>query len=207
MRQSLLQAQFRRVGASTRLKRSRARNGQSLVEMALSMVFLVFLFQGVFDLGRVYFALVMLNNTASEGSHWAANYPGCIGANNGANSTGGYPWCYYNNSVVGRLINEEQTLDQNNFTKVCTTTLDASGSSNNTTPTNNNTVTVTVTYQHTFVTPFVIMLNGGNSTLNLTASEQEVIRGDWSDKPAIAAKPPSGSITYQGGVNPSPVCP
>ena len=190
-----------RTGAlSTRQKRGRLQSGQSLVEWAISLVILIMLFSGVVDLGRAYFTLVMLNNAVSEGAHWAALYPACI--NSASNSTGGYNQCKGSNSIVGRIINEEQTLDRSNFKSVCWSTKDTStppvsGTFSNT---NNNTVTLSVTYQATFFTPIITTLFG--STVNLTTEVKEVIRGGLS----VSNLPTTPVITspdtqYQGGVS------
>ncbi|MHB8626572.1 MAG: TadE/TadG family type IV pilus assembly protein [Aggregatilineales bacterium] len=188
-----------RTGAlSTRQKRSKLRSGQSLVEWAISLVVLIMLFSGVVDLGRAYFTLVMLNNAISEGAHWAALYPACI--NSASNSTGGYSQCKGSNSIVGRILNEEQTLDRNSFKFVCWSTLDASGVTGQFYNTNNNTVTLSVTYQATFFTPIITTLFG--STVNLTTEVKEVIRGGLS----LTNLPTTPVITspgaqYQGGVS------
>src|SRR5690348_16591154 len=105
MRQSIVRILLPHMALS-RERRSKLRRGQSLVEMALSMVVLIFLFQGVFDLGRAYYALVMLNNAISEGAHWGANYPVCIATAYSTNGTYyGSNGCKGNNSIVGRVVN------------------------------------------------------------------------------------------------------
>lgn len=181
--------------------RSKLRSGQSLVEMALSMTVLIFLFQGVWDLGRAYYALVMLNNAVSEGAHWAAQYPACI---NGAyDSTGSadslvYPQCDGSNSIVGRIVNEEQTLDQSKFTHVCWSTLNTLGTSGGFGNTNGNTVTISATYNATFVTPLLSGLFG--SSVPLTAEVREVIRGGSTSSTDLPSSPVYNGTSYQGGV-------
>ena len=176
-----------------------------MVEMALSMVVLTFLFQGVFDLGRAYYVLVMLNNAVSEGAHWAAVYPTCIAYASDSNAhteeNSSFPQqCDGNNSIVGRIVNEEQTLNQNAFKKVCWSTYDGQtpphfGGFGNTA---NNTVAIQVVYQYTFVTPIIAALFG--NTISLSAEVKEVIRGGINDLPQT---PVYTGASYQGDVHPT----
>lgn len=181
---------------------NRRRRGQSTVEMALSMVVLTFLFQGVFDLGRAYYALVMLNNAVSEGAHWAASFPICL--NSAADSTAFHDnlqptqQCDGNNSIVGRIVNEEKTLDQSAFQQVCWSTADASSAVDNLYNTSQNTVALQVVYKFTFVTPVIQGLFG--NTIPLSAEVKEVIRGKTSDLPQTPVYSGAG---YQGGVQSS----
>jgi hypothetical protein len=60
------------------LKRiERAESGQSLVEMAVSMVILVMLLSGVLDLGRLYFTYVALEDAVGEAALYLAIHPNC----------------------------------------------------------------------------------------------------------------------------------
>jgi len=51
--------------------------GQSLVEVAISMVFFFFFLLGVLDLGRVYFIYVALEDSAGEAANFLALNPNC----------------------------------------------------------------------------------------------------------------------------------
>jgi Flp pilus assembly protein TadG len=197
VKQSILHIRLARTGSS-REKRSKLRRGQSLVEMAISMVVLILLFSGVFDLGRVYFALVMLNNAVSEGAHWAANFPLCLPANT-SNSTGGFPACQNSNSIVGRIVNEENSLDRTAFKYVCWTTQEPGQLANpaNVAPGSQNTVTLWVKYREPFTTPVITGLFG--SYIDLTATVQEVIRG--SGFPTNSPQSPTFGNEYQGSVS------
>lgn len=183
-------------------KRAKARRGQSLVEWAISMPILFLLFSGVFDLGRAYFATVMLNNAVSEGAHWAALYPICLAS--ASDSTSGNTACWNNNSIVGRIINEDSTLDPATFTKICWLT-QVPGSATSTTNfsnTNDNTVTLWVQRKVSFVTPIISAMFG--SSILLTSQVQEVIRGAATDTPSntVYPTPPStNTAQYQGGVD------
>ena len=55
--------------------RCRGDRGQSLLEFALAMPFLMILMLGVVDFGRVYFAYVSVTNGARTGADFAADSP------------------------------------------------------------------------------------------------------------------------------------
>jgi Flp pilus assembly protein TadG len=174
-----------RVAAQKR--RSRLQRGQSLVELAISSVVLLMLLSGAFDFGQAYFSFVLLNNAVSEGARWAAAYSLCAQTANDQTATGGAANCQGSNSVVERVINEDETLDQTRFIKVCATELDASSTVNYWTEnTNNNIVTLSVTYNIQFITPVISGLFG--SSIPVTSSVQEVIRGNGAPlyTPAVA---------------------
>jgi hypothetical protein len=49
--------------------------GQSMVEFALLLPFLVLLIVGIFDLGRVFFSLITITNAAREGARYGTLHP------------------------------------------------------------------------------------------------------------------------------------
>jgi Flp pilus assembly protein TadG len=51
---------------------SKAEQGQSLVELAISILFLFFLVAGVVDLGRAFFTYIALRDAAQEGAAYAS---------------------------------------------------------------------------------------------------------------------------------------
>lgn len=53
----------------------RTEQGQSLVEMAISLVFLLILLSGIIDLGRIFFTYIALRDAAQEGASYAAICP------------------------------------------------------------------------------------------------------------------------------------
>src|SRR3972149_7691537 len=65
-----------------RLRRS-GETGQSLVEFALMLPFLLLMLMGTLDVGRLYFAYVAIQNAAGEGALYAAIHPNCIHASDG----------------------------------------------------------------------------------------------------------------------------
>lgn len=56
-------------------KPTRAERGQSLMEMAVSVVVIVILLAGIVDLGRAIFTFISLRDAAQEGLTYAAIYP------------------------------------------------------------------------------------------------------------------------------------
>src|SRR5689334_11347979 len=119
--------------ATLQKTRRRGARGQSLVETAISLSVLLLVFSGAVDLGRAFYAWVQLNNAVSEGAHWAATYPGCIGtgsasyaANYNNNPNVGVPTaCRNSNSIGERILNEEGTLNRNDIVCVLATPNDA----------------------------------------------------------------------------------
>lgn len=57
--------------------------GQSLVEFAIILPILLLLLLAAFDVGRMYFAFVAIQNAAGEGALYAAINPKCITAADG----------------------------------------------------------------------------------------------------------------------------
>jgi hypothetical protein len=50
-------------------------HGQSMVEFALLLPFLILLIVGVFDLGRAFFSLITITNAAREGARYGTMHP------------------------------------------------------------------------------------------------------------------------------------
>jgi Flp pilus assembly protein TadG len=185
----------------------RGARGQSLVETALSLTILLLVFSGAVDLGRAFFAWVQLNNAATEGAHWAATYPGCIGtgatsdpannsyANNFKNNpTVGVPTeCRYSNSIGERILNEDSTLNRNDIKCVLAYPVGKSVYD----ATTGDTIQVKVKVGVTMITPLIRAMVGDK--LYLYAQAQEVVRA------APGALPSSAPITLtdQGGLSPT----
>lgn len=53
----------------------RAGRGQSLVELALALPFLLLLLLGTIDIGRAFFDYIQLRNAAYEGARYGARFP------------------------------------------------------------------------------------------------------------------------------------
>lgn len=58
--------------------------GQSLVELAIGMVVLMFIIAGLIDLGRAYYIYVALEDSAGEGATYLSINPKCRTAADGA---------------------------------------------------------------------------------------------------------------------------
>lgn len=56
-------------------KVNRSEQGQSLVELAVSFMLIVFILAGAVDLGRAYFAVIALRDAAQEGVIYASLHP------------------------------------------------------------------------------------------------------------------------------------
>lgn len=56
----------------TQTKHQRSERGQSMVELAMSLVFLLVLLAGVVDLGRAFFAYMIIRDAAQEGAVYGA---------------------------------------------------------------------------------------------------------------------------------------
>ncbi len=58
-----------------RKQKRKQQRGQSMVEIAFLLPILLILLSGLIDFGRVYYALVALNDSAEEGATYAALWP------------------------------------------------------------------------------------------------------------------------------------
>jgi hypothetical protein len=54
---------------------SKSQRGQSLVELAISLIILLFLLAGVIDLGRAFFTFMSMRDAAQEGAAYGALFP------------------------------------------------------------------------------------------------------------------------------------
>ncbi len=159
-------------------------SGQSLLEVALSMVILVMLFSAIVDFGRAFFTVVALNNMISEGAHWAAAYPQCIAtAANATNAPQVDPKCRGTNSIIGRMLNENQDIDPAMITAltIAPTTAQAG-----------ETLTISIAYQLPTITPIVRSLFG--NSLTLTSEAKEVVRGSGTPDYAGTGMTNNGSV-------------
>jgi len=113
--------------------------GQSLVEFALALPLLVLLLMGLLDFGRAYFIIVMLNDAAAEGAIYAGSNPSDV---NGIR-----------NRVVESAADVLIQITPQDVTVVHSGI--APGAS----------ITVTATFEFTFLTPFISNLFGNSLTL------------------------------------------
>jgi Flp pilus assembly protein TadG len=120
--------------------------GQSMTELAISMVFLLILLAGVVDIGRALFAFVALRDAAEEGAIYGSIYP------------------YDTPGIIDRVrhaswgpVNLANTSDV--FVTVTTVGAACEG----------NIVRVNVTHQLPIVTPFMGSILG-SQTININAT-------------------------------------
>jgi Flp pilus assembly protein TadG len=57
------------------ITRNKDQQGQSLVELAITMPILILVLMGILDLGRAYWTYITLSDAAAEGAAYAALYP------------------------------------------------------------------------------------------------------------------------------------
>ena len=140
---------------------SRREQAQSLVELALSFMIMMFLLSGVVDIGRAVFILIELRDASQEGAVYASLYPGLS----------------YETETINRVlasatnpINLQNEYDSGNLTVTIApeeiggvphsrcVAFHASGSSYNA-----HGMTVTVTYTFPFTMPLIQTFLGTNS--------------------------------------------
>ena len=61
-------------------------SGQSLIELAISLIILLFLLAGVIDLGRAFFAFMAMRDAAQEGASYGAMFPSVSDSDDSLNS-------------------------------------------------------------------------------------------------------------------------
>ena len=63
---------------SQRKSTSRKERGQSLVELSISGMMLLFILLGVVDVGRIYFVYIALTDSAAEAALYLSIFPDCL---------------------------------------------------------------------------------------------------------------------------------
>ncbi len=123
--------------------------GQGIVELALGMTVLILLIMGIADLGRAYFTYVALGNAAGEGASYGSFYPGCPYAASGAS-------CADPDNVDYRTRHESQQgfINTSQITNVAVALSDPVS------PGIGDTVTVTLSYNYDWITPFFRSFTG-----------------------------------------------
>ncbi|HLB75459.1 MAG TPA: TadE/TadG family type IV pilus assembly protein [Candidatus Dormibacteraeota bacterium] len=159
----------------------RGRRGQALAEMAVMVPFLVIGMMGFLDLGRAFYYQISITNAVREAARYAAQShyygiaPDCsAGAGSASCPVPG------DSAIFVRLNQELQGIGVTipSATPVSTVTVspDASGRMtcfnipSQCSPPTQYPITVTATYQFTFITPFIGSLFGGSITLRSFAT-------------------------------------
>lgn len=134
---------------------SKSERGQSLVELSISLVFMLFLLAGAVEFGMAFFQFIQLRDAAQDGALY--------GSINPTKLTG-----TITDSVEYRVRgSSDSPVDLFDTTNVTVTTV-INGSA-----CEGNSITVTVTYPHKVFMPFISEITG--STIPLTASVTDTI--------------------------------
>lgn len=136
------------------MKNFNSERGQSLVELSISLVILLYLLTGAVEFGMAYFQFVQLRDAAQEGALY--------GSVNPTDNTG----------IMARIRQSSQSPIKLNNTSVVPDsdiTITVSGSA-----CEGNGLTVEVKYNHKIFMPFIPQLIG-TSTVPLTASVTDTI--------------------------------
>ncbi len=140
------------------VNRTSSERGQSLVEVALGMVFLVVLLAGIIDLGRAYFAKIAITDAAAEGAMFASVNPWCVYT------------CADPNNVRFRVRHaSESPLVDWERVDAAVSPLDMSQNVSGTP------VTVTVEYNFPLITPFIATIVG-QDTLYIRATAVQIVK-------------------------------
>jgi Flp pilus assembly protein TadG len=128
--------------------------GQSLVEMAVSLMLILTLLSGAVDIGRAFFIMIALNDAAQEGALY-----GSIGAVIDQNGNGKYDVGEPVNTaaIVNRVRQSSNTVDLTDTVRVgvdvATGTPPCAGAG----------ITIRVTYQFDFAMPLIATIIGHNT--------------------------------------------
>lgn len=139
-----------------------AERGQSITEFALILVFLLVLLAGVFDVGRAFFAYIIVRDAAQEGAVYGSIAP--------KDDLGAFQTAVANRVEAAYLdpSNPSETPLDINFINV---QVDLNGSA---CAAPGNTVSVTVDYSFPIVMPFLGSLIG-KQDIELTARAEDSI--------------------------------
>jgi len=141
------------------MKNFNSERGQSLVELAISLVILLFLLTGAVEFGMAYFQFVQLRDAAQEGALYGSLNPPA------ATGDGNY------NAIVARIRQSSQSpikLADTSAVKDSDITITVNSS-----PCEGNGIEVKIKYDHQVFMPFVSEITG--PTIPLTASVTDTI--------------------------------
>jgi hypothetical protein len=134
--------------------------GQSLVELAVVSVLLIFILVAVVDLGRAYFIFLALQDAAGEGAAYGTIHP---------------TWCQEDdnpspNNIAYRVRHESPSgmISWDDTTVLVTAPF----------PTPGNTISVTVIYNYPLITPFMGALAGGGTLPVRAQAVQTILASD-----------------------------
>lgn len=129
--------------------------GQSLVELALILLFLLILVAGIADLGRMIFTYLTMRDAAQEGAVYGAIYPGqCEGV--------------FNRTLANLPVNQTFTVTINDLTCTTEAACDCSGSPQS----SGDIITVMVTVEDfDITTPFISAITGPTVDFSATIND------------------------------------
>jgi Flp pilus assembly protein TadG len=141
------------------MKKNKHERGQSLVEMAVSLVLLLLLLSGTVEFGMAFFQFIQLRDAAQEGALYGSINPADT-TNITARTQGA------SNSPINLTT---ITPDISYFDTTGTATTD------NTKKCEGGGIKVTLVYNHKIFMPFMSAALGGRQTIPLTASVTDTI--------------------------------
>lgn len=166
--------------------KTKIEHGQSLVELAISFTFLIFLVCGVLDLGMMYYTYLSLRDTAQEGAIFASYNP--IPDYQSANHPTSTDNIYLRiKDSSGYPINSSSIVP-GNITITCS---NGACDPNFTTSCQGQKITVGVNYDYHFLTPVISWIAGSTYTLNATVTET-ILESDLTIA-TLNTKSPPGS--------------
>ncbi len=145
--------------------KKKSERGQSLVELAISLVVLLFLLSGVVEFGIAFFQFIQLRDAAQEGALFASINPPATTATNDANRV----------AAINRVrAASDKPINLTN-TAIVDVTVTVTGA-----PCAGNAVTVEVAFDHQVFMPFISTIvksmNADNSsTIPLAGSVTDTI--------------------------------
>jgi Flp pilus assembly protein TadG len=135
---------------------TRLENGQSLVEITISFLFFIFFLLGLLDLGRAYYLMVALEDSAGEAATFLSVNPDCDVADAGS--------CANPNNAEWRAANAVgDQLDWSSATINVSYPTVGTGTGNQ--------VRVRIDYPFSPITPIISNIAGGNLTLSGDATQ------------------------------------
>jgi len=156
------------------MKRMNRERGQSLVELAISLVVLLYLLSGAVELGIIFFQFVQLRDAAQEGALYGSTHPYFDADGDGAFDVG--EEATPNTAIIQARARESSPtrspLDLNDL--AITVDVASSDGSNLFCEDVGHGITVTVSYDHKIFMPFMPKLIG-RSIVPLTATVTDTI--------------------------------
>jgi Flp pilus assembly protein TadG len=131
--------------------RSKSEKGQGLVEMALSITFLILILSGVMEFGRLFYSYMALTEAAQEGASYGSIAPtDTTGIEAHVRSTSSFP--------IDLTSTSDVTVTVTTIGSACA----------------GNVIQVRVTYDFPIVAPFIGAIVGGQ-TISLSATAYNTI--------------------------------